>query len=79
MGFQSIFQVWKVIQIGSGGGGFRCARSCLFSSRPSNVIEGVAALASTRETGIGQIVIFKARLAWYLAIVSAHSFQAIPA
>eukprot|EP00983_Pelagomonas_calceolata_P008316 271110-Pelagomonas_calceolata.AAC.1 len=58
MGFQGIFKVWKVNQIGSGGGRFRCTWSCLFLSQPSDIMEGVAAWASARDTGISQVVIF---------------------
>eukprot|EP00983_Pelagomonas_calceolata_P047195 1140527-Pelagomonas_calceolata.AAC.1 len=39
---------WKTI--GKGGGRFRCIWSCLFSSHPSNIVEGVAAWASAGNT-----------------------------
>eukprot|EP00983_Pelagomonas_calceolata_P032946 1032281-Pelagomonas_calceolata.AAC.1 len=62
MGFQRTPKVWEVYEIGNGGGRCRCNQSCLFSSQPSSIVEGVAAWASTRNAGIGQIVIFEASL-----------------
>eukprot|EP00983_Pelagomonas_calceolata_P115194 1160171-Pelagomonas_calceolata.AAC.1 len=50
----------RLVEIGNGGGRFRCTRSCLFQSQPRNIVEGVAAWASVRNTGIGQSVIFDA-------------------
>eukprot|EP00983_Pelagomonas_calceolata_P056330 1144547-Pelagomonas_calceolata.AAC.2 len=37
----SILKVWEAYQIGNGVGSCRCTRSCLFSSQPSNIVEGV--------------------------------------
>eukprot|EP00983_Pelagomonas_calceolata_P100439 1158567-Pelagomonas_calceolata.AAC.1 len=56
---QSILKVWKVHQIGNGGGRFRCARPCLFPSQPSSIVERITDWASVRNTGIGQNVILR--------------------
>eukprot|EP00983_Pelagomonas_calceolata_P000780 28578-Pelagomonas_calceolata.AAC.1 len=62
MGLQGILKIWEVHQIGNGGGRFKCRWFCLFSSQPSDIVEGVAIWASARTTGLGQIVIFEASL-----------------
>eukprot|EP00983_Pelagomonas_calceolata_P064958 1148385-Pelagomonas_calceolata.AAC.2 len=57
-GILNLRKVWKVHQIGEEDSDV----FGLASSRASQAVEGVAAWASARDTGISQAVIFKANL-----------------